>query len=53
VASVSEYPRISLAADDALDRELDWSMPTVSAWEQNAGAFTIVTVVCWVRRPRS
>lgn len=53
VASELEYPRISLSPDDALDRELAWSGPTVSAWEEDADMLTIVTVVSWIRRPRS
>jgi hypothetical protein len=53
VASDTDYPRISLITDDALDRELTWYGPSASAWEEHANVLTIVTVATWVRRPRS
>ena len=53
LASDGDYPRVSLSADDALDRELSWDGATNSAWEVDAhtGRRTIVTVATWKKRP--
>lgn len=52
IASVTDYPRVSLSLDDALDRELRWDGATTTAWEDNAnsGQRTIVTVATWEMR---
>lgn len=53
VASDGDYPRVSLSADDALDRELGWDGATNIAWEVDAKTrrWTIVTVATWKKRP--
>jgi len=52
LASDTDYPRVSLASDDALDRELRWDGATTTAWEDDArtGRRTIVTAVTWEMR---
>jgi hypothetical protein len=55
VASNGDYPRVSLGADDSLDRELVWDGATTIAWEHDArtGRPTTVTVATWKRRAPS
>lgn len=54
VASDVDYPRVSLIADDVLDRELRWTGETFIALEDDSatGTRTSVTVAMWRARSR-